>query len=288
MTGACAPRPAPTEGTFMTTSPITARLTPEQIADIELDRGNHAYPGQGHCLLEVVSLFAGEPFSDHPQCVDPVLAAFGRHWNDDLPNNEARAQLKRYIPLLPRTKRGEALSMQRSWMAFDWLVRTYLPAWLDLVPALSKHAAELRALDPITGRPEFDRALPALERAKTAATDALDAARAAAGDAALYAAGDAALDAARAAALYAAGDAAGYAALYAALYAAVDAAGAAAVDAVVAAAVDASPGGEYAAARLAADRGLAPVTLKLQASAHDLYMAMINAEPSDAFEEAGP
>ena len=259
----------------MTSSPIASRLTPEQIADIELDRGNHAYSGQGHCLLEVVSLFAGEPFSDHPHCVDPVLAAFGRHWNDGLPSNEARARLKRYIPLLPGTKRGKALSMQRSWMAFDWLVRIHLPAWLDLVPALSEHAAALRALDPITGEPELVKAMPALERAEKAAIAAEASAGAGAWASAWAAVGASAGVAARAAVTRTCINAS-------------KAAGDCGVTAARVAAKAASPGGKYAAVRIAAYQVLAPVTLKLQASAHDLYMAMINAEPSDAFEEAGP
>ena len=48
---------------------------------VVLAHGSHSSAEEGHCLLEVVSMFAGERFSDNPACVDPVLAAFGRSWN---------------------------------------------------------------------------------------------------------------------------------------------------------------------------------------------------------------
>lgn len=54
---------------------------------IELKAGQHSSIDDGACLLEVVSYVAGEPWSDHPECVCPVLGAFGREWNVD---DEAR------------------------------------------------------------------------------------------------------------------------------------------------------------------------------------------------------
>src|SRR5688500_16148045 len=54
------------------------------LEEITLSAGAHKSPEQGMCLLEAVAYVAGEPFSDHPKCVSPVIAAFGRRWNDDL------------------------------------------------------------------------------------------------------------------------------------------------------------------------------------------------------------
>jgi hypothetical protein len=51
------------------------RLTEAELAAIALNSGGHSSPDEGHCLLEVVSMFAGEQFGDKPQCVDPVLRA---------------------------------------------------------------------------------------------------------------------------------------------------------------------------------------------------------------------
>jgi hypothetical protein len=184
------------------TQPAAARaagLTDAQIAALTLDNGGHDSPDEGHCLLEVVSMFAGEPFGDSPACVDPVLAEFGRTWNDGLPDDE-RQQLKRYIPLLPGTAQGDALSLKRSYLALDWSLRVCLPAWLELTPALAEHAAQLRALAPITGESALVAATPALDSARSARDAARDAAWAAARDAAWDAAKAAAGDAAGAAA----------------------------------------------------------------------------------------
>ena len=44
--------------------------------------GRHFDPADGACLMEAASLLAGEPFSDHPRCVHPTLAALARILND--------------------------------------------------------------------------------------------------------------------------------------------------------------------------------------------------------------
>ncbi len=196
-------------------------MTFEHIEEITLALGGHNSPAEGHCLLEVVSMFAGEDFDDNPACVDPVLARFGRGWNDSLPQDERQA-LKRYIPMLPGTNRGQALSDQRMWMCVDWLVRTYVPTWLELVPGLAEHAAPLRALAPITGERELALASPAIDKARRAAN---------------------------------------------------------AVWATVGATVRATVGATVRDTVWATVRAtVAPTRSKLQASAHDLYTDMINAE----------
>ncbi|HEY2204782.1 MAG TPA: hypothetical protein VGH99_09950, partial [Pseudonocardia sp.] len=49
-----------------------------------LEAGSHARPEQGACLLEYVSVLAGERFSDRPRCVDRRLASLARAVNDAL------------------------------------------------------------------------------------------------------------------------------------------------------------------------------------------------------------
>ncbi|MEF3068012.1 hypothetical protein [Pandoraea apista] len=225
-------------------APTSSTLDLETVV---LSAGSHDSDSGEHCLLEVVSMFAGEPFGDSPICVDPVLAAFGRAWNDGMRTDEERAQLKQYIPLLVGTAGSKELSDKRSWMAFDWLVRVHCAAWLALTPALKVHSDILVSLPEITYRAELDIALPKINEARAAA-------RAAAG----AAAGAAAWDAAGAAARDAAWDAAGAAARAAAGAAARAAAGAAAWD--------------------AAWDALEPTVKTLQVSAHELFARMIAAK----------
>jgi hypothetical protein len=202
--------------------------------DLRLDKGSHEPPNGEFavCLLEAVSYVAGERWTDHPECVCPVLAAFGRSWNDSL-NDEDRQMLVPYIPRLVGTRSTPQVEEARAWMATEWLVRECAPTWLRLA-GLEDHAHALEHLAAVTS-PEAARAGPAArDAAGAAAWDAAWAAGAAARDAAgaaAWAAGAAARDAAGAAAEAAAG-AAAWAAGAAARDAAGDAAWAAARDAL--------------------------------------------------------
>ena len=190
------------------------RITIEELDAINLNSGNHSSPEEGHCLLEVVSMFAGEAFGDSPACVDPVLRSFGIGWNDGMRSDAERAQIKQYIVRLVGTAKGPELSQKRGWMAMDWLVRVHCAAWLALTPALAHHSEALKALSPITCEHELSRAMPALDKARQSAREA--------------------------------GAAAGAAA--------------------------------WAAARAAVRAALEPTVAALQASAHELFARMIDAE----------
>lgn len=52
-----------------------------------LSRGAHTDPADGACLMEYVSLLAGEQFSDRPSCTHPLLAQIARLVNDTSPEN---------------------------------------------------------------------------------------------------------------------------------------------------------------------------------------------------------
>jgi hypothetical protein len=291
----------------------TDTLPPLGFFGIDLRKGSHIIREDGVCAMEAAAWLAGEPHSDRPQCVCPVLAAFVIDWNDALPSDEDRNRiLKPFIPKLVGSRSTAKVEEHRSYLALDWLIRVYTPMWLNLRYDLKPHAATLRALDAIQDiataeaafRPVAAARAAAASPAGDAAWDAAgDAARAAAWDAAGAAAWDAARDAAGAAAGAAAGtaagDAAGDAAWDAARAAAWDAAWAAAWDAARAAAWDAAGDAAWAAARDAARAAAAspawdaaraaawdaardaagavlnPTVTQLQVSAQDLLTRML-------------
>ena len=221
---------------------------------ITLARGAHEDRSDGLCLLEAVAWFAGESHSDHPACVSPVVAAYGRHLNDVLPD-ESRRLLIPFIPAMSHTA-GDGLDKARGYLALDWLIRVYTPAWLDLA-GLSAEAGQLRGLhrinDLITVRNAGPVVRMAADKATAAGTAARNAAWDAAGTAARTAAGPAAWDAAGTAARAAAEDAAGTAAWDAAWPAAEDAAETAAGPAAWDAAEDAARAAAWDAAWDAAE-----------------------------------
>jgi hypothetical protein len=222
------------------------------------------------CVMEAAAYLADEPWSDAPQCVSPVIAAFARSWNDSLRSDEQRTRL--LAPLISTfigTRTNAADEETRAWMCTDWLVRVQAPAWLDLA-GLRTAAARLRALPPLTNAEIAIGSQSVLAGARAEADAAWAAAVAAARTAARTAAGAAAVDAAWAAAWAAAGAAAGAAAVAAARTAARTAARAAAWAAAGAVAGDAA----WAAAGAAADKRLEPTVVELQASAVELLRRM--------------
>jgi hypothetical protein len=72
------------------------------------------------CLLEAVAYLAGEPHSDCPTCVSPVLAAFGRSINDGLFAKHL-GELVPYAARLVGTV-NPALEQDRVLAIVDWAV----------------------------------------------------------------------------------------------------------------------------------------------------------------------
>jgi hypothetical protein len=63
-----------------------------------LGRGRHPDLSRGACLMEATAYLAGEPHTDRPGCVHPVLAALAHVVNDAVSDQTRQALL----PLAPR------------------------------------------------------------------------------------------------------------------------------------------------------------------------------------------
>ncbi len=183
------------------------KMTTLDLDSFQLSIGAHSSLEAGACVMELTAYMAGEQWSDHPACVSPVIGAFLRRWNDDLGYAD-RQRLKPYIARVIGTNTGTADDERRAWMLTDWMVRTYLPAWLRLAK-LDTQAVAVERLPELTDADSWKKAKPTVTDAEEKSAAAWAAARAAAGDAAGDAAWAAAGDAAWAAARAAARDAAG-------------------------------------------------------------------------------
>jgi hypothetical protein len=129
-------------------------------SDLVLERGDHP-EGDGVCLLEAVAREAKEPHSDNPQCVCPVIAAYGRILNDIMPDGQ-RQRLIPFIPRLLASRSTRAVEQKRAYLAADYAVRLFTPLALD-VHGLKKEAAALRALTPITDKETAEAAAETAE-----------------------------------------------------------------------------------------------------------------------------
>jgi hypothetical protein len=166
---------------------------------ITLDHGAHKTPDDGMCMMEAVSMLAGEPFGDHPTCVSPVIAEFCRSWNDALDDDARNRLLKPFARKVIGTATTEADEQVRAWMCTDWLVRTCAPAWLRKC-GLGDDARALEQCEALTSADLARAAMPTIKKAQKKATVAATVAR----DVARAVAWDAAGDAARAVARIAA------------------------------------------------------------------------------------
>ena len=216
-------------------------------APIKLVHGKGS-PETGGCWMSALSKYSGERWSDHPDCVCPLIASLCIKLNDMLPSDKARGEVigpHLLEPIGTRTK-DCTITGQRRWHLVDAAVRRFAPAALRAAN-LEAQAETLEAL-PIVTQATAHSARYAAHSAASAACYAAAASRYAAADAARYAAAaasagwDACLQFSRlgaegaaacyaaAAARYAAADAARYASRYAAADAARYAADAAKVE----------------------------------------------------------
>ena len=124
---------------------------------VRLSRGNHGSSEEGVCVMELASMLAGEPFSDAPDSVCPVVAAFMRTYNDGV-HNSCRQDLYCFAAGAVGTADDGRLDSRRE--LCRQLVRSDpAPAWLRIVQRLrlgrwSDVAVASRAARTLASHPE--------------------------------------------------------------------------------------------------------------------------------------
>src|SRR4051794_7698020 len=78
----------------------------------------HHRPEDGVCVMELASMLAGEPFTDEPGCVCPVLAAVLRASNDRF-DDAARQRLYRYASAAVDSRGDQAIVERRIAVCVD-------------------------------------------------------------------------------------------------------------------------------------------------------------------------
>jgi hypothetical protein len=166
-----------------------------------LAKGAHAPDSGRACMMEAAAYIAGEPWSDRPACVCPVIAAFARKMNDAVPDDMRDALLRPLVQLTVGTRASSAVERRRAYIAADFAVRQVAPAALRAA-GLHAKAGELAALPAVTSKKTAAAANVAAANvaaaARAAAANVANAARADAANAA-YAARAAAANVANAA-----------------------------------------------------------------------------------------
>jgi hypothetical protein len=79
---------------------------------VRLGRGKHTSPAHGACVMELASMLGGEPFTDHPRSVCPVVASYLRALND-LMDDRQRQRLYPYAAAAVGTSGDESVQRAR-------------------------------------------------------------------------------------------------------------------------------------------------------------------------------
>jgi tetratricopeptide (TPR) repeat protein len=157
----------------------------KEIWQFDLTRGNSDDPRNGACLLDAVSWFQYGKLGDHPACVCPVLAAYGRKLNDILPHNR-RQELKPFIIRLIDTVDPTSAVPRATYLALA-AIRAFAPSALDALAIthprhaiyLRRNAEDLRKQETLIKAIKAIKAVKAASSAIGAIKDAEDAAKAA-------------------------------------------------------------------------------------------------------------
>jgi hypothetical protein len=89
---------------------------------VRLSAGSHASPKEGVCVMELASMLAGEPFSDAPESVCPVIADFLRTYNDHV-DNRRRQDLYEYAAKAVGTRSTREVERARGKLCHRWAGR---------------------------------------------------------------------------------------------------------------------------------------------------------------------
>lgn len=109
-----------------------------------LSKGSHENPRDGACVMEYVSILAGEKFSDMPKCTHSVLADVSQMVNDQLQNHNRH----KLVPLISR------LFGTSSDDYYEYkIVGDFLRNWLRAQGSIEAKVNELHAQWRREGRP---------------------------------------------------------------------------------------------------------------------------------------
>jgi hypothetical protein len=100
-----------------------------------LSRGKHRSPRKGACFMEMASVLANEPWSDHPSCTHPLLGGLARLVNDHT-SDQNRGKLAVLIPSVVGLRGG----------GLAWVVQVTSAVALRAIPDVPEHSQRALAV----------------------------------------------------------------------------------------------------------------------------------------------
>jgi hypothetical protein len=94
-------------------------MSPVSYQTIKLSKGKHTGPEDGACVMELASMLAGEPFTDHPVSVCPVIGSFLRSYNDSI-DERRRQSLYDYASRVVGSRSTQRTQQARAERLAEW------------------------------------------------------------------------------------------------------------------------------------------------------------------------
>ena len=95
-------------------------MGPVTYQTIRLSKGKHTSKDHGACVMELASMLADEPFSDHPASVCPVIASLLRAYNDSV-DDRRRQDLYVYAARVVGSRGSAELERMRTEHVTAWM-----------------------------------------------------------------------------------------------------------------------------------------------------------------------
>lgn len=123
-------------------------MSPISHQTVKLSRGKHDSPDEGACVMELASMLAGEPFSDHPRTSCPVIADLLRSYNDAI-DDRRRQDLYEYASRVVGSRSSASVEQSRRVRIQEWTAARR-PWWTRALPghALTRLTAWLLPESP--------------------------------------------------------------------------------------------------------------------------------------------
>jgi hypothetical protein len=142
---------------------------------IRLAKGKHQSAEQGACVMELASMLAGEPFTDHPRSVSAPIASFLRRYNDML-DERRRQDLYPYASKVVGTASSPRVELARVQRLMAWADEMWASRrWPLRCRLTALRRGKARASHPELAGSYAVRALPRMsDRTHTAALALID------------------------------------------------------------------------------------------------------------------
>ena len=115
---------------------------------VRLSKGKHSSPENGACVMELASMLAGEPFTDHPQTVCPVIGSFLRAYNDSV-DDEKRQDLYAYASEVVGTRATAQVQRARAERLAQWCDQMRSTHWTRALLPSALRAIATRRQPPV-------------------------------------------------------------------------------------------------------------------------------------------